>query len=121
MPVDEQVRGRAVDQLKTLAGNRAEVLGRDALAHDATGNRNELAVQVLDTVGLDPFLDLAHLLFPAVRLDEPIDVAVGDIDTQRRVDCRHVYSPRVRLFACQPAVNPSPGPKTQLLPDVHYR
>ena len=59
--VDEQVGRGPVDQLEALVGDGAEVLSRDALTHDAPGDGHELAVQVLDAVGLDLSFNLGHL------------------------------------------------------------
>ena len=57
--VDEQVGGRAVDQLEAALGDRFPMIGRDALADDAAGHRDELIVDVGDA----KLLDLgAHLL-----------------------------------------------------------
>ncbi len=74
VPVDEEVGRGAVDELEALVGNGAEVLGRDALAHDPSGDGHELAVEVLDALGFDPPLDLGYLLLASFSFDEPFDV-----------------------------------------------
>ena len=74
MPIDEQVGCGSVDQLEALVGDGAEMLGWDALAHDAPGDGHELAVQVLDALRLDPLLDLGDLLGAPLSLDEGLDV-----------------------------------------------
>ena len=72
--VDEEVRGGAIDKLKALARNHPEVLGGNPLAHDPTGHRDELAVQVPDAVRFDAGLDFGNLLFSSVCADEHLNV-----------------------------------------------
>ena len=73
--IDEQVCGRSVDELEALAGDRSEVLCRDAFAHDSAGDRDELAIEVLNPVSFDLSLDLGYLCLPAFCLDELFYVA----------------------------------------------
>ena len=74
VPVGEEVRGRAVDELEPLRGDRLPVLRRDALAHDAAGDRGELVVDVLDPLRVDPLAYLLDEIVTAVRLDEALQV-----------------------------------------------
>ena len=73
--VGEEVGGGAVHELEALAGDHAEVLGRDPLAHDPARHRDELAVQVPDVVGLDAGLHLCDLLLASIGLDEPLKIS----------------------------------------------
>ncbi len=57
--VHEEVDGGAVDELEAAIGDVLPVVGRNALAHDAAGDRHELEVEVLDAERVDL---LAHLL-----------------------------------------------------------
>ncbi len=74
VPVDEQVGGSPVDQLESLSGHRRPVGGRDPLAHDPTGDRDELEVDEGDAVGVDAAADLLDVLVPAVLFDETLEV-----------------------------------------------
>src|SRR5262249_60605184 len=60
--VDEEIGGRAVDQLEAAFRHALPMVGRHALADDAPPNRDELVVDILDP----PLLDLLANL-----LDEP--------------------------------------------------
>ena len=59
MPVDEEVGGRAVDELEALARHRLPVGRGHALAHDPAGDGDELVVDVRHARGVDL---LAHAL-----------------------------------------------------------
>jgi hypothetical protein len=51
--------------------------GRNSLAHDPAGDRDELEVDERDAVGVDAAADLFDLLLPAVQFDETFEVG-GD-------------------------------------------
>jgi hypothetical protein len=63
--VGEEVRGRAVDELVAPLGDLREEARDDALAHDATGDRDLLEEDVLDALGLDAARDLLDALAAA--------------------------------------------------------
>ncbi len=56
--VDEEVRGRAIDELEALLRRPLPMVGRDALADDAARHRDELIVDVRDAELVD---FLSHL------------------------------------------------------------
>jgi len=60
LAADEEVGGRAVDQLEALGGNPLPVVGRRALADDAAGDGHELVVDVFDAKGIDQGADFLH-------------------------------------------------------------
>ena len=64
--VDEEVRGRTIDQLEAPLRDRLPVICRNALADDAAGDRHELIVDVADAELLDLGADLLDELFAAV-------------------------------------------------------
>ena len=72
--VGEEVRGRAVDELESLLGDRLPVLRGDALAHDAAGDRGELVVDVLDAARVDLAANVADARGPAAGADEVLEV-----------------------------------------------
>ena len=72
--VGEEVRGRAVDELEALLGDRLPVGRRNALAHDAAGDRGELVVDVGDALGVDLLPNVLHPLGTSFRLDEALQV-----------------------------------------------
>ena len=74
LAVDEQVRRRPVDELEALVRDVLPVRRRDALAHDATRDGDELVVHVLDAGGVDLLADLLDRLVPALLADERFDV-----------------------------------------------
>ncbi len=74
VPVDEQVRGGAVDELEPLTGDVLPMLGRDALAHDPTRDGDELVVHVGDALGVDLLANLRDGLFPSRLIDERLEV-----------------------------------------------
>ncbi len=81
VPVGEQVRGRAVDELEALLGHPLPVRSRHALAHDPAGHRGELVVDVGDALGVDAPTDVGHECVPTFRLDEALEI------------CRHAAYP----------------------------
>ena len=66
VPVGEEVRGRAVDELEPLLRHRIPVGGGNAFAHDPPGHGGELVVEVLDSLAIDPLPDLRDLLVAPV-------------------------------------------------------
>ncbi len=74
VPVGKEVRGRAVDQLEALVGDRLPVRSRDALAHDPTRDGRELVVDVRDPEVVDLLADLGDLLVTAVGADEGFEI-----------------------------------------------
>ena len=72
--VEEEVDGRAVHELEAPLGDALPVIGGNALAADASGDRNELQVQVVDAEPVDHLAHLADLLRPSGRFHEPFDV-----------------------------------------------
>ncbi len=87
MSVDEEIRGRAVDQLKTARAHRFPVIRGHALADDASGDRDELIVDVLNAESVDEC--------PAL-LDQIASPWSADIRLQLgcRADVRHSSSSR---------------------------
>ena len=73
--VGEEVRGRPVDELEPLRGHGLPVLRRYALAHDPAGDRDELVVDVLDSLGVDAPAHVTDQLVTAVRLHETVEVS----------------------------------------------
>jgi hypothetical protein len=65
-PVDEQVGGRAVDELVALLGDLLPLRRDDALAVDVAGDRDLLEEDVLDPALVDQAADPADLLEPAL-------------------------------------------------------
>src|SRR5206468_7486500 len=53
MPVHEEIRGGAVDQLETALGDSFPVIRRYALADDAAGHRDELIIDVCNAKLVD--------------------------------------------------------------------
>src|SRR5690606_19740480 len=74
VPVGEQVRGRAVDQLESVVGELLPVLGRDALADDPAGDGDELEVDVLDLAFVDLATHLGDLFLAAGLSDELLEI-----------------------------------------------
>ena len=74
VPVGEEVRRRAVDELEALAGDRLPVGSRHALAHDAAGDRGELVVDVRDPQLVDLLADLGDLLVATLGADEGFEI-----------------------------------------------
>ena len=72
--VGEEVRGRAVDELQALLGHPLPVHRRDALTHDPAGDGDELVVDVLDSLGVDPPTDLGNLLVSPRSVDKAVKV-----------------------------------------------
>ena len=64
LPVDEQVGGRAVDELVALLGDLLPLRRDDALAVDVTRDRDLLEEDVLDAALVDQLADLPDLLQP---------------------------------------------------------
>src|SRR5262245_22168365 len=69
VPVDEQVGGRAVDQLESTLGDGLPVIRRDPLADDPSGHGHELVVDVGDAELLDLRTYFADELGAAGLLD----------------------------------------------------
>ena len=65
VPVDEEVRGRAVDELVAVLGDLLPLRRDDALAVDVTRDRDLLEEDVLDPALVDQPADLPDLLLPA--------------------------------------------------------
>jgi hypothetical protein len=57
-PVEEQVHGSAVDELEALARHAFPMVCRNALAADATRDRHELQIEILDAEFVDLLADL---------------------------------------------------------------
>src|SRR4029077_12352267 len=66
MTVDEQVRGRAVHELEAALGGPLPVIGRDTFADDASGDRDKLVVDVMDSQLVDLLPDLLYELVAAL-------------------------------------------------------
>ncbi len=81
VPVDEEVRGRAVDELETLVRDRLPVGRGDAFAHDPPRDRGELVVDVRDVLRVDALADFLDSLSAPVGVDEALEVG-----------CRHELS-----------------------------
>src|SRR6185295_2594000 len=45
--IEEEVDGRSVDELEAPVGHVLPMVGRDALAHDAPGDRDELQIEIV--------------------------------------------------------------------------
>jgi hypothetical protein len=67
--VDEQVRGRPVDELEALLREPLPVRRRGALAHDPTRHRDELVVDVFDAKLVDLGANLLHQFLAAGLID----------------------------------------------------
>ena len=67
VPIDVQIRGRTIDQLEAALGDALPMIGRNALADDASGHRDELAVEVLDAQLVDLLAHLLDEIAPARR------------------------------------------------------
>ena len=74
VPIEEEVDGRAVDELEPPLRDALPVIGGNALAADPAGNRYELQVQVLDSELIDLLPDLLHHLVPSGCFHEAFDV-----------------------------------------------
>ena len=74
VPIDEEIDGRAVDELEATFGDALPVIGRNALAANAAGNRYELQVEVIDAESVDHLADLAYLVRPSGGFHEAFDV-----------------------------------------------
>ena len=84
VPVDEEVGGRAVDELEALARHRLPVRGGHALAHDPARDRDELVVDVRHARSVDLLAHVldqliaprgTHELFEVGRHQRPPDLA----------------------------------------------
>ena len=64
----EQVHGGAVDQLEAFLSHSFPMVGRNAFAHDLTGDRNELQVKIFDPQLIDLRTYLLDLFVPALGL-----------------------------------------------------
>src|SRR5215472_15781320 len=98
--VDEEIGGRAIDQLEAPLGDALPMIGRHALADDATRDGNELVVDVLDPQLLDLLPDLLHQLFAAFGVNMNFQVghvlplfSVFSLSSLRSID-RSVPRPR---------------------------
>ena len=80
-PVDEEIHGRAVDELEALLRHGFPMVGRDALAHDAAGHRHELQVEILDPELVDLLADLLDELLALRVLDEPLDISLPSLNS----------------------------------------
>jgi hypothetical protein len=65
VPVDEEVGGRAVDELVAVLGDLLPLRRDDALAVDVTRDRDLLEEDVLDPALVDQPADLPDLLLAA--------------------------------------------------------
>ena len=74
-PVDEEVHGGAVDELEALLGDRFPMVGRNALAHDAAGDRHELQIEIFDAELVDLLANFGDELLAARRIDETLNVS----------------------------------------------
>ena len=74
VPVREEVRRGAVDQLEALLGDALPVGRGNALPHDPAGYRGELVVDVGDALGVDPLPNVLHQLRTPIRPDEALQV-----------------------------------------------
>ncbi len=74
VPVEEEVHGGAVDELEALPRDALPMVGRDALAHDAAGDRHELQIEVLDAELVDLAADLFDKLLALRIVDEALDI-----------------------------------------------
>ena len=74
VPVEEEVDGCAVDELEAPLGNALPMVGGNSLAADATRDRHELQVQVLDAELIDLRSDLPDHVGPSGRFHEAFDV-----------------------------------------------
>ena len=73
-PVEEEIHGGAVDELEALLRHAFPMVGRNALAADAAGHRDELQIEILDAELVDLLADLGDLLLPTWRIDKRLDV-----------------------------------------------
>ena len=73
--VDEEIHGGAIDELEALLGDALPMVGRDALAHDAAGDRDELQIEIVDAELVDLLADLLDQLLALRVLDELLDVS----------------------------------------------
>ena len=65
-PVEEEIHGGAIDELEALLRHAFPMVGRDALAADAAGHRDELQIEILDAELVDLLADLGDQLFAAL-------------------------------------------------------
>ena len=72
--VGEEVRGRAVDELEAFRRHALPVRGGNALAHDPAGDRDELVVDVGDSLGVDAAPDVGDELVAALCGDEAVEI-----------------------------------------------
>src|SRR5581483_3963652 len=72
--VDEEVHGGAIDELEALPRHALPVVGRDALAHDAAGDRHELEIEIVDSEFVDLAADLSNQLLALRVVYEALDV-----------------------------------------------
>ena len=74
VPVHEEIDRRAVDELEPSLRDALPVVGGDALAADAAGNRYKLQIQVLDAELVDLLSDMPDHFGPSGRFHEAFDV-----------------------------------------------
>ena len=72
--VQEQVDGRAVDQLETALGDGFPMIRRNALAADPSCDRHELEIQILDTQLVDLAAHLLDQIVPAILSHKDFDI-----------------------------------------------
>src|SRR5207247_329285 len=82
VPVDEEVRGGAVNELEALVRDRLPVRCGDTLPHDPPRDRRELVVDVRDVLGVDALAHVLDALCTPVGFDEALEVG-----------CRHELPP----------------------------
>ena len=87
--VGEEVGRRAVDELEAFLAEGLPVVGRDALAHDPSGDRRELVVDVRDSLGLDARADILDELAASPGFDEAFEIG------------RHLSPPLLPVRCCR--------------------
>ena len=77
VPVGEKIDRGAIDQLEALGRNRFPVVGRNALAANATGDRDKLQVEILNPKLVDFLAHLPDHFVAAIGLNELLDIGVS--------------------------------------------
>jgi hypothetical protein len=90
VPVDEEVGGRAVDELVALLGDLLPLRRDDALAVDVARDGDLLEEDVLDPALVDQLADLPDPLLPPA-------VAAGGVERRQRVRDRTLREDALNL------------------------
>src|SRR5665811_306091 len=84
MAVEEEIDRGAVDELEALLGDAFPMIGRDALAHNAAGDRHELQIKIFDA----ELVDLAANFLDALLTFRIVYIA---FDIHRQLPCPQLH------------------------------